>query len=72
MSHQVYQEGINFVRSQPTDKLAALALDYIKKEREIAVLHSSLAEAKGIDPATKDTILDLIRRGGVRTSLGVF
>ena len=68
----VYTEGINFVRAQPPENLADLALKYIAKEREIALLEKTLEQVKDIDEESKAVIMDLIHRGGVRTSLNIF
>ena len=65
----VYSEGVNFVRSQPADDLAKIALRYIAKEKEVALLEKSLEAVEGMDEDEKAQILEILKKGGVRTSL---
>jgi len=67
----VYNEGVNFVKSQPKSQLAELAIKYIEMEKEI---NGVLEELEGVhmDEDKKRKVIDLIKRGGVRTGLGIF
>ena len=71
-SKMVYQEGVNFVKSQPKDNLSKLALKYIQVEKEIYSLAAALDGAEGMDEEQRVRIKDLVHRGGVRTSLNIF
>ena len=68
----VYAEGVNFVKSQPPENLSALALKYLEAEKEIASLEKALDGAKGLKGDVKEEVLDLLKRGGVRSKLNVF
>jgi len=70
-SKMVYKEGTKFIGAQPKEKLAAIALKYIEKEKEIALLKEALADAD-MPEDKKQTIVDLLEAGGARTSLGVY
>jgi len=70
-SKMVYKEGSTFVESQPKQYLARIALDYIKKEKEIALLKEALKDAD-IPQQDKNQILELLDKGGARTALKVF
>jgi len=64
----VYREGTIFVQSQPKDGLAQLALDYVSKEKEIALLIEALRNTD-VPEDEKNTIINLLDAGGVRTAL---
>ncbi|GMH98403.1 hypothetical protein TrST_g1809 [Triparma strigata] len=68
----VYAEGVNFVKSQPPENLSALALKYLEAEKEVALLENALSGASGLDEGVKEEVLDLLKRGGVRSKLNVF
>jgi glutamate dehydrogenase len=66
----VYKEGTKFIESQTPGRLAAIALKYVEKEREVAKLMESLA---GVDmPAEeKEKIIRILDAGGARTALSL-
>jgi len=68
-SKLVYKEGSRFVDSQPRAMLAKMALRYIVKEKEIALLMEALQSAD-MDETKKQDILRLLDAGGARTALG--
>jgi glutamate dehydrogenase len=70
-SKMVYQEGVNFVKSQPKENLSKLALKYIQVEKEIYELEAALA-AGDMSDEQRARVMDLVHRGGVRTSLNIF
>jgi glutamate dehydrogenase len=67
-SKMVYKEGTKFISSQPQSKLASMALKYIAKEKEIAVLMETL-NATDLPEAEKQSILQILEQGGARTAL---
>jgi hypothetical protein len=73
-SQLVYSEGIHLVESQATGDLAERAFQYYRESKKIASLVNDIEskEWKGVDAEQKKKALDLIRRGGARTSLGIF
>jgi glutamate dehydrogenase len=70
-SKLVYKEGSRFVDSQPRSHLAKIALKYIVKEKEVAILRESLTNVE-MDETQKQEILRLLDAGGVRTALQIF
>lgn len=70
-SKMVYKEGTKFIESQPKDRLAANALLYLEKEKEVAKLMESLADVK-MPEAEKEQIIKLLDAGGARTSLNIY
>ena len=64
----VYKEGTKFVTSQPQKNMAALALKYIKKEKEVAKLMDSV-HAADMAEDKKRMILNILEQGGARTAL---
>eukprot|EP00934_Nitzschia_sp_Nitz4_P004085 Nitzschia sp. Nitz4//scaffold23_size168460//152291//155530//NITZ4_002248-RA/size168460-processed-gene-0.99-mRNA-1//1//CDS//3329543722//4075//frame0 len=67
-SKMVYKEGTKYIQAQPANKLAAMALKYIKKEKEILALMKSL-EGVDMPEPEKTKILSLLEAGGARTAL---
>lgn len=67
-SQMVYKEGTKFIEAQPRHKLAEIALRYIQKEKEMALLMDSL-EASNVPESEKERILALLDAGGARTAL---
>jgi len=67
----VYSEGVNFVRSQPEATLSSIAIKYIEMEKEINVLMTGL-EGTDMNKEQKEKIMGLLKKGGVRTGLGIF
>jgi glutamate dehydrogenase len=70
-SKLVYKEGSRFVESQPRSHLAKIALKYIVKEKEVAILRESLAN-ENMDETQRQEIMRLLDAGGVRTALQMF
>jgi glutamate dehydrogenase len=70
-SKLVYKEGTKFIAAQPPEKLAQIALKYLAKEKEIAVLLESL-ETSNLPDEEKAKIVALLEAGGARTALQVF
>lgn len=69
-SKMVYKEGTKFIEAQPYERLAALALKYVQKEKEVAQLMETLIESN-IPEEQKTEILRLLDRGGTRTALQI-
>jgi len=67
-SKMVYKEGTKFIDAQPKEKLASVALKYVRKEKEVAQLMDSLREVDMPDEK-KEEILRLLDAGGARTAL---
>lgn len=67
-SKLVYKEGTKFIASQPQTKLAAMALKYIAKEKEVAALMESIGAAD-MPAEKKESILRILEQGGARTAL---
>lgn len=70
-SKLVYKEGTKFIESQPREKLAKIALNYLHKEKEITALVEAL-EDSDVPASEKETISKLLQAGGTRTSLAIF
>jgi glutamate dehydrogenase len=70
-SRLVYKEGTKFIAAQRQERLAAIALKYLEKEKEIATLLESL-EASNVPEEEKARIVGLLQAGGARTALQVF
>jgi glutamate dehydrogenase len=70
-SKLVYKEGTKFIAAQPPEKLAQIALKYMEKEKEIAVLVESL-EGSNLSEEEKMRIVGLLEAGGARTALQVY
>jgi len=64
----VYREGTIFVESQPKERLAEIALDYISKEKEIVILKEVLRNTD-MPETEKQNIIDLLEIGGVSAAL---
>jgi glutamate dehydrogenase len=69
-SKLVYKEGTKFIEALPKHKLAEMALNYVKKEKEICVLVESMSKSN-LDDAEKEKILKLLEAGGARTWLSL-
>ncbi|KAL7566432.1 hypothetical protein ACA910_000913 [Epithemia clementina (nom. ined.)] len=67
-SKLVYKEGTSFILSLPKERLAAVALKYIEKEKQIATLIESLGTSNLPDD-DKMKISQLLDAGGARTAL---
>lgn len=70
----VYKEGIHLVETQPAEKLAERAFMYYRAERNIRKIVSDLEATQMGEPGAqhKDTIVDILRRGGTRATLNIF
>lgn len=73
-SKLVYLEGIHLVESQPAEQVASRAFQYYRENQRIQHLTDVVGSAKweGVSAEDKAKALDLLRRGGARTSLGIF
>lgn len=67
-SKLLYREGINFIESLPEENLAEFAVRYIEEEKRIQELIGRVDEVSFEDSAKQD-VIQLLRRGGVRSSL---
>ena len=67
----VYNEGINFVESQPMDRIAERAIAYHRESAKVSKVLDDV-EQGDISPETRQRLLDLLKRGGARTAMGVF
>ncbi|MEM6731487.1 MAG: NAD-glutamate dehydrogenase domain-containing protein, partial [Myxococcota bacterium] len=68
-SRIVYQEGLEYLRDVPPERVAEVALNYLKTERELSTLIESV-ERSGIP--SSERIIDLLRAGGPRDALERF
>jgi glutamate dehydrogenase len=70
----VYNEGIHFIESQPVEKIAERAFQYYREEQKLNEVINDVE--KLTFPAGKEhekkQVVDLLKRGGVRTSINVF
>ena len=67
-SKMVYKEGSKFISALPERKLAAVALKYIKKEKEVAALMEMIASTD-MPEEEKEKVLRILEHGGARTAL---
>jgi len=67
----VYAEGVNFVKSQPAENLSMIAMRWIEVEKEMDDLADTI-DGSGMDEEVRERLKDLVKRGGVRTSLNIF
>jgi glutamate dehydrogenase len=67
-SKMVYKEGTKFIASQPQKKLAAMALKYIRKEKEVAALMESI-ETSDLPEEERRMVLRILGQGGARTAM---
>merc|ERR1712039_1073638 len=70
-SKLLYSEGIHFLESQPENRLAELAMRYIKEEKWVRELVSALDSCDMPDPKRRK-VQELLRQGGTRSLLGVY
>jgi len=70
-SKLLYSEGIHFLESQPENRLADLAMRYIKEEKRVRELVSALDSCDMPDPKRRK-VQELLRHGGTRSLLGVY
>jgi glutamate dehydrogenase len=66
----VYQEGIHFVQNLPSERLATVAIEYMRKERQNEDVIKAIEQSTLSAPA-KETAIRLLRKGGVRATLDI-
>jgi hypothetical protein len=73
-SKMVYQEGIHAVEHQADRDLADRAITWYRKhnEMEALALLMSKADMENVSEENKQLAINLVRRGGARTSMGIF
>eukprot|EP01038_Epipyxis_sp_PR26KG_P010640 gene10640-14290_t len=78
-SKLVYQEGIHLIESQPYSRIAERAFMYYREEQKIQTIIKKIENDFGgsgpfLDEkdAYKREVLDILKRGGTRTSLNIF
>lgn len=73
-SKLVYQEGIHLVETQPVEKLAQRAFAYYRAEQNIKKIVGDLEKSDIQGPAHdhKNTVIDILKRGGTRASVNFF
>jgi len=69
-SKLLYREGTHFLESQPTERLADLAILYYRSELHVKNLLTSVDQANLPDDA-KQEVLALLRQGGARSALQI-
>jgi hypothetical protein len=45
---------------------------YYREERKVRALAAAVTQSSGLDPASRDAVVDLLKRGGARTLLNTF
>jgi len=71
----VYQEGIHLVESQPDESMADRAFLYNRELGKSLLLAEEFAQLDAhhvLSPESKEKIIELIRKGGARTFMGIF
>jgi glutamate dehydrogenase len=70
----VYQEGIHFVETQPNERIAERAFQYFREEQTIKALIHDVDKLQFPSAVAHDkqVIVDILKRGGARTSLNIF
>jgi glutamate dehydrogenase len=71
-SKLLYKEGVHFLESQPEDRLADLALQYVEEEKHVRLLAEMVAQAQNMNDDARTEVVRLLNKGGPRTRLGVF
>jgi len=72
-SKLVYQEGIHLIETQPTEKIAERAFLYFRADQKMRHLAEEVQKLS--EPGLqehKPLIVDILKRGGARTSLSIF
>lgn len=72
-SKLVYQEGIHLIETQPDEKIAERAFLYFRADQKMRGLAEEVQKLN--EPALqehKPLIVDILKRGGARTSLSIF
>lgn len=70
-SKLVYQEGIHLVEAQPYPKLAERAFAYFRADQRMKKIIGDLEHDSSLGEH-KDVVIDILRRGGARSSLNIF
>lgn len=68
-SKLVYNEGIHFVLSQSPDQLAKVAFDYYHEDLKMKKLLNEM-DMDNLNPEQKKQVVTLLKKGGVRASMG--
>jgi len=68
-SKLLYREGIHFCESMPADKLPTIAMLYLDEEKNVQQLIRNVRAAGGMSKENESKVIDLLTRGGVRSSL---
>eukprot|EP01033_Poteriospumella_lacustris_P003883 gene3883-2760_t len=72
-SQLVYQEGIHLVEAQPYEKTAERAFAYYREHKKMQGIIGDLENMNlGAAEKHKGVIVDILKRGGARTSLDIF
>lgn len=72
-SYIVYKEGIHLIETQPLNRVAERSIMYYFEEAKLRELVSDLEKNDmKLTPENKQQVIDLLRRGGARTSLSIF
>lgn len=71
-SRFVYNEGIHAVEIQPKEHLAQRVIAYYREEKKVHALIDDLSKGTAVGPDVKDTVVELLRKGGARTLMNVF
>jgi glutamate dehydrogenase len=69
-SKLVYKEGSKFIEALPRSRLAHVALNYIKMEKEITLLCDAV-ESSNLPDITREEVIQLLEAGGSRTKLNM-
>jgi glutamate dehydrogenase len=70
-SQLVYNEGIHFVLSQSPDQLAKVAFEYYREDKRMKNLLLAVSADMGkLNVEQKEKVIALLKKGGVRASLG--
>lgn len=67
-SKLLYREGTHFLESQPTERLADLAINYYRSELHVRHLLESV-EKTNLPNAEREEVLALLSQGGARSAL---
>lgn len=69
----VYHEGIHLVEAQPAERLASRAVMYFQANQRLKKVIHDLEQGNGeVSSEQKSLVVDLLKKGGARSSLNVF
>lgn len=72
-SQLVYKEGIHLVEAQPFEKTAERAFAYYREHKKMMnIVHDLENKDLGAASQHKAVLVDILKRGGARTSLDIF